>query len=194
MKKLFLLLSLLVGMTKISAQSLSVAQQDSAFVRENYVKYQYQISMRDGVKLFTNVYVPKDASANNKYPIVMQRTCYDIAPYGKDDYPQMLYYSRHMMREKFIFVEQDVRGRWMSEGTWTNMTPHIANKKAKTDVDEASDTYDTIDWLVKNVPNNNGRVGQYGISYPGFTLLQEHFAVTHLESIFASSTCFGFLL
>ncbi|MDI9871127.1 CocE/NonD family hydrolase [Flectobacillus roseus] len=168
MKKLFLLLSLLVGMTKISAQSLSVAQQDSAFVRENYVKYQYQISMRDGVKLFTNVYVPKDASANNKYPIVMQRTCYDIAPYGKDDYPQMLYYSRHMMREKFIFVEQDVRGRWMSEGTWTNMTPHIANKKAKTDVDEASDTYDTIDWLVKNVPNNNGRVGQYGISYPGF--------------------------
>ena len=153
MKKLFLLLSLLVGFTKISAQNPSVAQQDSAFVRENYVKYQYQISMRDGVKLFTNVYVPKDASANNKYPIVMQRTCYDVAPYGKDDYPQMLYYSRHMMREKFIFVEQDVRGRWMSEGVFEDIRPYIPNNKSG-QVDEATDTYDAIDWMVKNVNNN----------------------------------------
>ena len=170
MKKLFLLLTLcslslsLVGQT----QTVTLAQLDSAFIRENFVKTQYEIEMRDGVKLFTNVYTPKDASPSNQYPMLMQRTCYDVAPYGKDEFPKLLSYSRHLMREKFIFVYQDVRGRWMSEGTWTNMTPHIPNKKSNKEVDEASDTYDTIDWLIKNVPNNNGRVGQYGISYPGF--------------------------
>ena len=168
MKKLSILLSICLLSFLTKAQTMTVAQQDSAFVRENYVKTQFQIVMRDGVKLFTNVYTPKDASTTNQYPIVMQRTCYDVAPYGKDDYPKMLYYSRYMMREKFIFVEQDVRGRWMSEGIWTNMTPQIDNKTNKMDVDESSDTYDTIDWMVKNIPNNNGKVGQYGISYPGF--------------------------
>ena len=168
MKNLFILL-IVSSLSFISkAQMLSVARQDSAFVRENYVKTQVQITMRDGVKLFTNIYTPKDASPAQTYPIVMQRTCYSVAPYGKEDYTTMLYYSRYMMREKFIFVDQDVRGRWMSEGIWTNMTPHIANKTKPTDIDEASDTYDTIDWLVKNIPNNNGKVGQYGISYPGF--------------------------
>lgn len=168
MKKLFLLLAV-CGFSFLSqAQKMTVAQMDSAFVRENFIKTQYEIVMRDGVKLFTNVYTPKDASPTNKYPILMQRTCYDVAPYGKDEYATLLSYSRYLMREKFIFVNQDVRGRWMSEGTWTNMTPHIPNKKSKSDIDEASDTYDTIDWLVKNLPNNNGRVGQYGISYPGF--------------------------
>ncbi len=168
MKKIFitLLFSTLLIVTK--AQTLSVAQQDSLFIRENYSKSQVQITMRDGVKLFANVYTPKDASPTNQYPIVMQRTCYDVAPYGKDEMPNMLYYSRYMMREKFIFVNQDVRGRWMSEGTWTNMTPQIPNKTKNTDIDESSDTYDTIDWLVKNIPHNNGKVGQYGISYPGF--------------------------
>ncbi|MES2518909.1 MAG: CocE/NonD family hydrolase [Bacteroidota bacterium] len=168
MKKLLFLLVISVLSFTINAQMMSTAQQDSAFIRENYVKSQVQIAMRDGVKLFANIYTPKDASPTNKYPIVMQRTCYDVAPYGKDDYPQMLYYSRYMMREKFIFVNQDVRGRWMSEGTWTNMTPQVISKTKKTDIDESTDTYDTIDWLVKNTPNNNGRVGQYGISYPGF--------------------------
>jgi len=168
MKKTFILLVVSILSITAKAQTLTVAQQDSAFVRENYIKTQVQISMRDGVKLFTNIYTPKDASPNNTYPIMMQRTCYNVVPYGKEEYPKMLYYSRYMMREKFIFVEQDVRGRWMSEGVFTNMTPHIANKTKPTDIDEASDTYDTIDWLVKNIPNNNGRVGQYGISYPGF--------------------------
>jgi putative CocE/NonD family hydrolase len=168
MKKLLFLLVISALSFTINAQMMSTVQQDSAFIRENYVKSQVQIAMRDGVKLFANIYTPKDASSNNKYPIVMQRTCYDVAPYGKDEYPQMLYYSRYMMREKFIFVEQDVRGRWMSEGTWTNMTPQVINKTKKTDIDESTDAYDTIDWLVKNLPNNNGRVGQYGISYPGF--------------------------
>jgi putative CocE/NonD family hydrolase len=168
MKKILFSMLICILALRSNAQMMSVAQQDSAFIRENYVKSQVQIAMRDGVKLFANIYTPKDASPTNKYPMVMQRTCYDVAPYGKDDYPKMLYYSRYMMREKFIFVDQDVRGRWMSEGVWTNVTPQIDNKTKNTDVDESSDTYDTIDWLVKNVPNNNGRVGQYGISYPGF--------------------------
>lgn len=142
--------------------------EDSLFIRENYNKYEYQIPMRDGVKLFTAVYVPKDASKNNRYPILMQRTCYSVAPYGTDKFPTRLGPNRFLMRDKYIFVYQDVRGRYMSEGNWTNMTPHIAEKKKKTDVDEASDTYDTIEWLLKNLPYHNGRVGQWGISYPGF--------------------------
>ena len=168
MKNLFLVLIISILAFSTKAQTLTVAQQDSAFIRNNYVKTQAQIVMRDGIKLFTNIYTPKDASPTNQYPIVMQRTCYDVSPYGKDEMPRMLYYSRYMMREKFIFVDQDVRGRWMSEGVWTNMTPQISNKTKNTDIDESTDTYDTIDWLVKNLPNNNGKVGQYGISYPGF--------------------------
>lgn len=142
--------------------------QDSLFVRENYQKFEYQIPMRDGTKLFATVYVPKDASEKNKYPILMQRTCYSVSPYGANEYELMISPSRYAMREKYIVVYQDVRGRWMSEGTWTNMTPHLPNKKGKKEVDEASDTYDTIEWLLKNVKNNNGRVGQWGVSYPGY--------------------------
>lgn len=168
MKKLLLLLALCSFSFYNQAQKLTVAQLDSAFVRENYVKTQYEIEMRDGVKLFTNVYTPKDASANKKYPIILKRTCYSVAPYGKDQLPNLISNSRYLMREKFIFVDQDVRGRWMSEGNFTNMTPHISNKNSNKDIDEASDTYDTIDWLVKNLPNNNGNVGQFGTSYPGF--------------------------
>ncbi|GAB3038533.1 CocE/NonD family hydrolase [Spirosoma pulveris] len=161
------------------------AQQTSTgnFVRDNYQKFEYKIPMRDGTKLHTAVYVPKDASATTKYPFMMQRTCYSVAPYGADAYPAQVGPSATLMREKFIFVYQDVRGRWASEGTWTNMTPNLPDppapakkggKKGKTSVstagspDESSDTYDTIEWLLKNVPNHNGRVGQWGISYPGF--------------------------
>ncbi|ADB36378.1 X-Pro dipeptidyl-peptidase domain protein [Spirosoma linguale DSM 74] len=153
------------------------------FVRDNYQKFEYKIPMRDGTKLHTSVYVPKDASATTKYPFLMQRTCYSVAPYGADAYPAQVGPSGTLMHQKFIFVYQDVRGRWASEGTWTNMTPNLpdppasakkAGKKGQTTVsaagspDESSDTYDTIEWLLKNVPNNNGRVGQWGISYPGF--------------------------
>lgn len=168
MKKLLLLFALCSFSFYNQAQKLTVAQLDSAFVRENYVKTQYEIEMRDGIKLFTNVYTPKDASANKKYPIILKRTCYSVAPYGKDQFPNLISNSRYLMREKFIFVDQDVRGRWMSEGIFTNMTPHIPNKKSNKDIDEASDTYDTIDFLIKNLPNNNGNVGQFGTSYPGF--------------------------
>ncbi|WP_439556841.1 CocE/NonD family hydrolase [Dyadobacter sp.] len=141
---------------------------NETWIRENYTKAEYDIPVRDGIKLHTIVYTPKDASPDKKYPFLMQRTCYSVAPYGADKFPMKLGPSPALMRDKFIFVYQDVRGRYMSEGEWTNMTPHIAQKKKKSDVDESSDTYDTIEWLLKNVPNNNGRVGQWGISYPGF--------------------------
>ncbi len=144
----------------------AVAQQD--WVQANYNKAIYDVPMRDGTKLHTIVYSPKDALTTNRYPFLMQRTCYNIAPYGANEFPNLLGPSETMMKQKYIFVYQDVRGRYMSEGTWTNMTPHIANKTKTTDIDEASDTFDTIDWLLKNVQNHNGRVGQWGISYPGF--------------------------
>jgi putative CocE/NonD family hydrolase len=161
MKKIFAVLLLLS-----TACSATFAQTYD--VKEHYTKKDVYITMRDGVKLFTSIYTPKDAAKDNKYPIMMQRTCYSVAPYGEGKYPGQLGPSKYMMQEGYIFVYQDVRGRWKSEGTWTNMTPVIDNKKAKTDVDEGSDTYDTIDWLIKNVSGNNGRVGQWGISYPGF--------------------------
>ncbi|SEI52182.1 hypothetical protein SAMN04487995_1116 [Dyadobacter koreensis] len=144
------------------------APAQETFVKDNYLKKEFDIPMRDGIKLHTIVYSPKDAAASNKYPFLMQRTCYSVAPYGDDLYPARLGPSTALMHEKYIFVYQDVRGRYKSEGIWTNMTPHIDSKKNKTDVDEASDTYDTIEWLLKNIPDNNGRVGQWGISYPGF--------------------------
>src|SRR5689334_14165616 len=156
------------------APSRSNAQEsisDSAFVRQNYTKHEYRIAMRDGVRLFTIVYVPNDASPTNRYPMVMQRTCYAVGPYGPDAYATRLGPNRFLMHEKYIFVYQDVRGRYMSEGTFENVRPFIADSIKARDrkaVDEASDTYDTIDWLLKNVSNNSGKVGQWGISYPGF--------------------------
>ena len=140
----------------------------STYAQAHYAKQEIYVAMRDGIKLFTAIYTPKDAGVGNKYPIMMQRTCYSVAPYGPSRYPERLGPSETMMKQGYIFVYQDVRGRWKSQGTWTNMTPVIDKKKGKKEVDEASDTYDTIDWLVKKVASNNGRVGQWGISYPGF--------------------------
>ncbi len=147
--------------------SLQAQNKDSLFVRQNYEKHIYDIPMRDGVKLHTIVYSPIE---KGKYPFMMKRTCYSIGPYGENDYPNLVGPSKYMMHDKYIFVYQDVRGRYMSEGLWTNMTPNIPgnNPKNKKDVDESSDTFDTIDWLLKNLKNNNGKVGMWGISYPGF--------------------------
>lgn len=160
MKKIIILLGVVFAHFVVSAQS-------SNTVAGQYQKIERYITMRDGVKLFTAIYIPKDASAKNTYPMLMQRTCYSVAPYGEDQYPAQLGYNPFMQKEKYIYVYQDVRGRYMSEGTFTNMTPQVLHKTKK-DVDESTDTYDTIDWLVKNIPNTNGKVGQYGISYPGF--------------------------
>jgi len=138
------------------------------WIKANYTKYEYRIPMRDGAKLFTSVYVPKDATAQRTYPILFDRTPYTVAPYGTDQYKTALGPSDLFARSKYIFVYQDVRGRFLSEGSFEDMRPYIANKKSAKDVDESSDTYDTIDWLIKNVRYNNGRVGVWGISYPGF--------------------------
>jgi putative CocE/NonD family hydrolase len=160
MKKLFVSLFLLV------AVSLLGQDKKSNYVAENYTKQEVSIKMRDGLTLFTSIYSPKDTS--KKYPIVMQRTPYNCAPYGPDQFKRSIAPNETMMKEGYIVVYQDVRGRYMSDGLYDNMRGYIPNKKGKTEVDEASDTYDTIDWLVKNVPNNNGNVGTWGISYPGF--------------------------
>jgi putative CocE/NonD family hydrolase len=140
--------------------------QDSVYVREHYQKFEYMVPMRDGTKLFTQVYAPKDQSV--KHPILMQRTPYSCQPYGVDRMRRRVAPNPFMLRDNYIVVYQDVRGRWASEGTFVEMTPHIDTKKGKADHDEASDTYDTIDWLLTNIPANNGNVGQWGISYPGF--------------------------
>ncbi|HTI60975.1 CocE/NonD family hydrolase [Mucilaginibacter sp.] len=149
---------------------------DADYVKANYTKFEYQIPMRDGKKLFTSVYVPKDQS--KKYPIMMDRTPYSVAPYGADRYKSSLGPSSLFLHDGYIFVYQDVRGRWMSEGIFEEMTPEKELHKTKNDVDEGTDTYDTIDWLIKNIRNNNGKVGVWGISYPGFfttaSLLSRH--------------------
>jgi hypothetical protein len=137
------------------------------YVRAHYTKYEYRIPMRDGKRLFTSVFVPKDAAAG-PYPFLMERTPYSVAPYGEDQYPRRLGPSEEFEKAGYIFVYQDVRGRWMSEGEYLEMRPHIDEKKSPQDVDDSSDTYDTIEFLLKHVANNNGKAGIWGISYPGF--------------------------
>ena len=139
--------------------------QDTYSIPDNYTKKEVQIEMRDGIKLHTSIYAPKDTS--KEYPIIMKRTPYSARPYGEDKFPTRLAPNMTMTQEGYIVVIQDVRGRWMSEGKYDNMRAYIPNKTGK-QIDEASDTYDTIEWLVNNVPNNNGNVGTWGISYPGF--------------------------
>ena len=140
----------------------SCAQQTD----NDYIKIERLIPMRDGVKLFTAIYLPKDSA--QKYPVLMQRTPYSCAPYGEVNFRRKLGPNPLFANEKYIYVYQDVRGRHLSEGQFKEMTPAIDNKHNNTEVDESSDTYDTVDWLLKNIKNNNGKVGIYGISYPGF--------------------------
>lgn len=152
-----------------SAEFLSaIGSQDekSPTIKDLYTKKEVQIPMRDGVKLFTAIYSPKDTT--KKYPFLMLRTPYGVNPYGEDELRDHLGPNPILEKSGYIFIYQDVRGCYMSEGVFNNMTPHLDVKKSKSDVDESSDAYDTIDWLIKNVENHNGRVGIYGISYPGF--------------------------
>ncbi|RYY68793.1 MAG: CocE/NonD family hydrolase [Chitinophagaceae bacterium] len=121
--------------------------------------------MRDGIKLFTSFYIPKDRS--EKHPFLMVRTPYSCAPYGEAYASLWNSYKLAYAKENYIFVTQDVRGRYMSEGVFEDVRPFNAKKKGK-EIDEASDTYDAIDWMVKNIENNNGNVGVTGTSYPGF--------------------------
>jgi len=160
--KTFIFLLCLLSAAGASAQNAL----DSAYIRENYVKIERMVPMRDGVKLFTSIYMPKDRS--EKHPILMTRTPYSCAPYGESNWkPYWNSYQRLYLRENYIMVTQDVRGRYMSEGEFMDVRPYNANKKGN-ETDEASDTYDTIDWLLTNLEGNNGKVGVFGISYPGF--------------------------
>ena len=143
----------------------SVQAQGLEYIKAHYTKHEFKIPMRDGVRLFTSVYVPKEDSKS--YPILLNRTPYSVRPYGVDQSKTDLGPNALFGSSGYIFANQDVRGRWMSEGVFVNMRP-IKSDLEKDAVDESTDTYDTIDWLVKNVPNNNGKVGQSGISYPGF--------------------------
>ncbi|MDB5391412.1 MAG: putative hydrolase, CocE/NonD family, partial [Planctomycetaceae bacterium] len=156
-------LILLIGFALCLPQM--AAGQGLEHVQAHYTKFEYRIPMRDGKKLFTAVYVPKDDSQS--YPFLIKRTPYNVKPYGVDQYMPDLGPSPLFGKDGYIFVYQDVRGRWMSEGEIVNMRPHLA-KKGPQDIDESTDTYDTIDWLLKHVPNNNGKAGQWGVSYPGF--------------------------
>ena len=147
--------------------SLTEAERTTqSYTLAHYTKYEYRIPMRDGVRLFAAVYVPKDAS--QPYPIIMQRTPYNVGPYGADNYKVQVGPSFAAEKEGFIFVYEDVRGRYMSEGVFVDVRPHKTHYDGPKDTDESTDTYDTVDWLVKHVPNNNGSVGMWGISYPGF--------------------------
>jgi len=163
MKKILLLL--FSGLfSHINSQITAI---DSAWVYANYTKTESMAPMRDGKKLFTCVYAPKNAS--EKHPILMVRTPYSCFPYGKEKFSTRLFTTHwaNYVRENYIIVMQDVRGRYMSEGDFVDVRPFIENKKGK-EFDEASDTYDAIEWMLKNIPNNNGNVGVFGISYPGF--------------------------
>jgi putative CocE/NonD family hydrolase len=164
MRKINTLLSFLFLAVFTYAQTNSL---DSAWVKENYYKVEQMIPMRDGIKLFTAIYIPKDST--EKHPILLRRTPYSAAPYGVNNFPDAFWnsYYRLYMRENYIMVVQDVRGKYMSGGQFVDVRPYNENKTG-TQVDEASDTYDAVDWLIKNVPNNNGKVGAFGISYPGF--------------------------
>jgi len=167
MKKVFVLFLFICALTS-SAQTENPysPSQDSLYIQENYNKAEYMVSMRDGVKLFTQVYIPKDLSV--PHPFIINRTPYGCSPYGVDKARYRISPNPFMIRDNYIVVYQDVRGRWASEGAFVEMTPQLDVKKKKTDVDESSDTYDTIEWLIKNIKNNNGKAGQWGISYPGF--------------------------
>ncbi len=162
MKKCFLLSMLLVSLISLQAQNA-----DSLWVRENYYKIERMVPMRDGTKLFTAFYIPKDSS--EKHPILFNRTPYSCSPYGEDKFSGRLLFSYwvNYLKEGYIIAIQDVRGKWMSEGEFMDIRPFNPAKKG-TETDEASDTYDAIDWMINNIPSNNKRVGVFGISYPGF--------------------------
>ena len=158
--------ALLTGSKYLATATAQEAVSPESTIRLRYQKIETMIPMRDGSKLHTTIFSPKDTTRT--YPILIKRTPYSCAPYGADAYPSSLGPSEHFTKAGYIFVNQDVRGRFLSEGTFQQVTPHIVTKTSPTDCDESSDAYDTIDWLIKNVRNHNGRVGMFGISYPGF--------------------------
>jgi len=165
---MFTLLFVLSGLNLFAQGPGQLTQKEKEladYIKSHYTKSEVMIPMRDGVKLFACIYEPKDKK--QKYPIMFDRTPYSVGPYGPDAYKTFLGPDDLFPREGYIFVYEDVRGRYLSEGIYEDVRPYIPNKKGN-QIDETTDTYDTVEWLIRNVPNNNGRVGVYGISYPGF--------------------------
>ncbi|MBX3111012.1 MAG: CocE/NonD family hydrolase [Fimbriimonadaceae bacterium] len=156
---------LLTGLLLAALASAAHAQDWAA----HYDKFEYRIPMRDGVRLYTAVYVPKqgDDGPDRTHPMLMERTPYGCHPYGKDKIRPHFGASTKFFDLRYIIVNQDVRGRYMSEGDFEDVRPIKGARTGPRDADEVTDTYDTIEFLVKNVPKNNGRVGVAGISYPG---------------------------
>lgn len=148
------------------ALASAAADEGPEYLKAHFTKREVQIPMRDGARLFTAIYEPKDRA--EKYPFLMIRTQSGVLPYGEDQFPKHLGPSPLFSKEPYIYVYQDIRGRWMSDGTYVNLRPHNPNKQGTHDVDESTDTYDTIEWLLKNVENNSGKVGHYGTSYRGW--------------------------
>lgn len=163
-----LLLPALGCVDRLGFRQQPTDKPDSAYspIRKLYDKKEYRIPMRDGTLLFTAVYTP--TYTDRPAPIMLKRTPYGLRPYGENSYPQFLGPIIDYAEEGYIFVYQDVRGRFQSQGVFENMRPHVANKNGNGDIDESTDTYDTIEWLLENVKGHNGRVGMWGISYPGF--------------------------
>ena len=159
------------GLAASAARAQQTPSRHAIDYEQLYTKREVLIPMRDGVRLHTTVYAPKDTV--HRHPIVLTRTPYGTGPYGADTFPGFFRHSwipvfASHLRAGYIFVYQDVRGRWLSEGVFVNARPYIAQKRSSRDVDESTDAYDTVDWLIQNVPGNNGRVGVRGTSYPGF--------------------------
>lgn len=163
--RIFLLLLILFSVPVAAQVRIN---EDSVFIRKNYTKIERQIPMRDGVKLFTSIYLPKKLFEKNTFPIILNRTPYSVAPYGEKLFKSSIGPSVHFARDGYIIVYQDVRGKYMSEGDFEAYRPYITNKKSEKDIDESSDTYDTIEWLIQNIKGNNGKVGTWGISAPGY--------------------------
>uniref|UniRef100_UPI003217CD0D CocE/NonD family hydrolase n=1 Tax=uncultured Draconibacterium sp. TaxID=1573823 RepID=UPI003217CD0D len=160
MKNIVFFLLILTGI------NLSAKDIDSTWFVNNYSKKEVYITMRDDVRLFTSIYIPKNTSST--HPILLTRTPYSSGPYGEESFRKYWRsYRKAYLEEGYILISQDVRGRWMSEGEFKDVRPFKENK-SENDIDESTDTYDTIEWLLKNIPNNNGKVGIFGISYPGF--------------------------
>ncbi len=158
--------NLFTAIILLSCFSVFAQNADSVWIREHYYKIERYVLTRDSVELFTSLYIPKDTT--QAHPILMTRTPYSCAPYGEDKWKDWWHsYKKEYFKEGYIMVTQDVRGRWMSQGQFEDIRPFNPNKKDK-EIDEASDTYDAIDWLIRNVPHNNGKVGVFGVSYPGF--------------------------
>ena len=170
MRKILLFFALFAASFAMAQGVEELPEIDARWIKANYIKAEYMIPMRDGVKLYTAVYVPKNKKS--LHPVLMTRTPYSCEPYGKKNssfWQEKIYHD--YLRAEYILVFQDVRGRWMSEGEFVNVRPYVENKQGKSDVDEASDTYDTVEWLLRKLKTDNGCVGVYGNSYSGFYTL-----------------------